>query len=74
MGENGILIGMESETLEACSPAQLAGHVEPLGFRIALQPPAPLHKHLQHMEQTRGAASEVLGSLGVQRSHSSTAT
>lgn len=37
MGENGILIGMESKTLEACCPAQLTGHVEPLGFRIALK-------------------------------------
>lgn len=45
---------MESKTLVVCSPAQLMGHVEPLGFRIALKTAVPLHKHLQHMEQTHG--------------------
>lgn len=34
---------MESKTLVVCSPAQLMGHVEPLGFRIALK--AALKSH-----------------------------
>lgn len=75
MGENGILIGMESKTLEACCPAQLTGHVEPLGFRIALK----VQPHCTNTSSTWNrhmgclAPVEGLARWGVQCSHSLTA-